>query len=98
MFAFPPLIDVKIDQPQSEFVIDRDKVAALGLTLGQVGADLGAMVGGNFVNRFDICRPQLQGHSPDPASRPPQSGPAQGYLRHRSQRQTDPAQHHRHPA
>ena len=54
MFAFPPLIDVKIDEPQSEFVIDRDKVAALGLTLGQVGGDLGAMVGGNYVNRFDI--------------------------------------------
>jgi multidrug efflux pump len=54
MFAFPPMIDVKIDQPQSEFVIDRDKVAALGLNLQQVGADLGGMVGGNFVNRFDI--------------------------------------------
>ncbi|NMC73988.1 MAG: multidrug efflux protein, partial [Geobacteraceae bacterium] len=54
MFAFPPIIDVKIDQPQSEFVIDRDKVAALGLTLGQVGGDLGGMVGGKFVNRFDI--------------------------------------------
>ena len=55
MFAFPPLIDVKIDQPQTEFVIDRDKVAALGLSLGQVGADLGGMVGGDFVNRFDIA-------------------------------------------
>ncbi|MHB1015208.1 MAG: efflux RND transporter permease subunit, partial [Desulfurivibrionaceae bacterium] len=54
MFAFPPIIDVKIDQPQSEFVIDRDKVADIGLNLGQVGADLGAMVGGNYVNRFDI--------------------------------------------
>jgi multidrug efflux pump len=54
MFAFPPIIDVKIDQPQTDFVIDRDKVAALGLNLGQVGADLGSMVGGNFVNRFDI--------------------------------------------
>jgi multidrug efflux pump len=54
MFAFPPLIDVKIDQPQAEFVIDRDKVAALGLSLEQVGADLGGMVGGNYVNRFDI--------------------------------------------
>ncbi|GFE60552.1 efflux RND transporter permease subunit [Geobacter sp. AOG2] len=54
MFAFPPLIDVKVDQPQTEFVIDRDKVAALGLNLGQVGADLGGMVGGNYVNRFDI--------------------------------------------
>ncbi len=54
MFAFPPLIDVKIDQPQSELVIDRDKVADLGLNLKQVGADLAAMVGGNFVNRFNI--------------------------------------------
>ena len=54
MFAFPPLIDVKIDQPQAELVIDRDKVADLGLNLEQVGADVGSMVGGNFVNRFDI--------------------------------------------
>ncbi len=53
-FAFPPLIDVKIDQPQSELVIDRDKVADLGLNLQQVGSDLTAMVGGNFVNRFNI--------------------------------------------
>ncbi|HEX9154740.1 MAG TPA: efflux RND transporter permease subunit, partial [Nitrospira sp.] len=55
MFAFPPLIDVKIDQPQTEFVIDRNKVADLGLSLGQIGADLGGMVGGDFVNRFDIA-------------------------------------------
>ena len=54
MFAFPPQLDVKIDQPQSEFLIDRDKVAALGLNLASVGADLGGMVGGDFVNRFDI--------------------------------------------
>ncbi len=55
MFAFPPSIDVKIDQPQSEIVIDRDKVADLGLDLQDVGADLAAMVGGNFVNRFNIA-------------------------------------------
>jgi multidrug efflux pump len=54
MFAFPPVIDVKIDQPQSEFVIDRDKVASLGLNLAQIGGDLGGLVGGDFVNRFDI--------------------------------------------
>ncbi len=55
MFAFPPLIDVKVDQPQTEFVIDRDKVASLGLNLGEIAGDLGGMVGGNFVNRFDIA-------------------------------------------
>ncbi|HEY5995686.1 MAG TPA: efflux RND transporter permease subunit [Candidatus Deferrimicrobiaceae bacterium] len=54
LFAFPPVIDVKIDQPQAEFVIDRDKTASLGLSLEQVGRDLGGMVGGDFVNRFDI--------------------------------------------
>jgi len=54
MFAFPPLIDVKIDQPQSEFVIDRDKVASMGLNLAQVASDLGGLVGGDYVNRFDI--------------------------------------------
>jgi multidrug efflux pump len=53
---FPFLtIDTKIDQPQAEIVLDRDKVADLGLNMEQVGADLGAMVGGNFVNRFDIA-------------------------------------------
>ncbi len=54
MFAFPPVIDVKIDQPQAEFVIDRDKVASLGLNLEQVGGDLAGLVGGDFVNRCDI--------------------------------------------
>jgi len=54
MFAFPPLIDVKVDQPQSEFVIDRDKVASLGLNLAEIAGDLGGLVGGDFVNRFDI--------------------------------------------
>ena len=53
-FAFPPIIDTRIDQPQSKFVIDRDLVSTLGLDLREVGADLGTMVGGGFVNRFNI--------------------------------------------
>src|SRR5204862_5005218 len=44
MFAFPPVIDTKIDQPQSEIQIDRDKVAELGLNLQSVGQDLSAAV------------------------------------------------------
>jgi multidrug efflux pump len=54
MFLFPPIIDVKIDQPQSEVVIDRDKAASLGLNLEQVADELAAMLGGNYINRFDI--------------------------------------------
>ncbi len=54
LFAFPPLIDVKIDQPEAELRINRDKVADLGLNLQQVGADLASLVGGDYVNRFNI--------------------------------------------
>ncbi len=54
LFFFPPIIDMKIDQPQSTVVIDRDKVATLGLSMSQVGADLAVAVGGNFVNRFNM--------------------------------------------
>ncbi len=46
--------DLKYDMPQAEVAFDRDKVASLGVNLGQVGADLGTMLGGNFVNRFSI--------------------------------------------
>jgi multidrug efflux pump len=54
MFAFPLQIDTHIDKPQASIKIDRDKVADLGLTLEQVGNDIGIMMGGNFVNRFNI--------------------------------------------
>ena len=46
--------DLKYDMPQAEIVFDRDKVASLGLNLQQVGADLGTMLGGNYVNRFSM--------------------------------------------
>ena len=55
MFAFPPLIDVKIDQPESEIHFDRDRVAELGLNLQAVGQELGSAVGGDYVNRFSIA-------------------------------------------
>jgi multidrug efflux pump len=54
LFAFPPIVDMKIDQAKTDIVIDRDKVAAMGLNMQQVGGDLSAMLSGNFVNRFNI--------------------------------------------
>jgi len=54
-FAFPPIIDTKIDQPEVELVMDRDKVASLGLDMATVGSDLATLVGGNFVNRFNFA-------------------------------------------
>lgn len=46
--------DIKFDQAKAEVVIDRDKAAALGVSLQDVGADLGAAIGGGYVNRFNI--------------------------------------------
>ena len=54
LFAFPPDIDLKIDQPQATVVFDRDRLADLGLNLSQVGADLAVATGGDFVNRFNM--------------------------------------------
>ncbi|MDB5219987.1 MAG: multidrug efflux transporter [Myxococcaceae bacterium] len=53
-FAFPPMVDVKMDQQKTEIIIDRDKAASMGLSMQQIGSDLSSMVGGNFVNRFNI--------------------------------------------
>jgi multidrug efflux pump len=55
LFAFPPSLDLKFDQPQATIVFDRDKLAALGLDLRQVGADLAVATGGDFVNRFNMA-------------------------------------------
>ncbi|HEX2677171.1 MAG TPA: efflux RND transporter permease subunit, partial [Polyangiales bacterium] len=54
LFAFPPIADTRIDQLQTDIVLDRNKVAALGLDMRKVGADLSALLGGNFVNRFSM--------------------------------------------
>lgn len=47
-------MDLKIDTPQSEVYIDRDKTALMGLDLRSIGEDLSAFNGGNYVNRFSI--------------------------------------------
>jgi len=46
--------DLKFDNPQTEVVIDRDKVAGMGLTMSDVGNSLTAMLGGGYVNYFDL--------------------------------------------
>ena len=46
--------DLKFDQPQTEIVFDRDKVAAQGLDLRRIGSDLSTLLGGNYVNRFSV--------------------------------------------
>jgi multidrug efflux pump len=53
-FAFPPIVDVRIDQADAEIVVDRSKAASMGVTMEQLGSDLSSMLSGNFVNRFNI--------------------------------------------
>jgi multidrug efflux pump len=45
--------DLKIDLPEAHVVIDRDEVADLGLDLASVGRELGTLLGGGYVNRFN---------------------------------------------
>jgi multidrug efflux pump len=47
--------DLKLDKPQTRVIIDKDKVATLGLSLKDVGSALGAMLGGGYVNYFSIA-------------------------------------------
>ena len=54
MFAFPPMIDLKIDQPDARLKVNREKVAELGLDLQTVTRDLAVLLGGNYVNRFNM--------------------------------------------
>lgn len=53
MFPFQ-LIDMKVDQPEYELNIDREKVADLGLDLQTVTYDLSTLLGGGYVNRFNM--------------------------------------------
>jgi multidrug efflux pump len=45
--------DLKIDRPEARVVIDRERVADLGLDLAGVGRELGTLLGGAYVNRFN---------------------------------------------
>lgn len=54
MFYFQTL-DVKVDQPDYKLSIDREKVADLGLNLQTVTNDVGTLLGGGYVNRFNMA-------------------------------------------
>ncbi len=46
--------DLKIDLPEARVTIDREQVADLGLDLAGVGQELGTLLGGAYVNRFNF--------------------------------------------
>jgi multidrug efflux pump len=47
--------DLKIDKPQDVLVVDRDKVASLGMTQQDVANELSAAMGGGYVNYFSVA-------------------------------------------
>jgi multidrug efflux pump len=45
--------DLKMDQPEARVVLDRERLADLGLDLATAGQELGTVLGGAYVNRFN---------------------------------------------
>src|SRR5690606_38614247 len=45
--------DLKVDLPEARVILDRDEIADLGLDLATVGRELGTLLGGGYVNRFN---------------------------------------------
>jgi multidrug efflux pump len=46
--------DLKFETPQIELKIDHDKANRLGITMQDIGSSLATLLGGNFVNRFNL--------------------------------------------
>jgi multidrug efflux pump len=47
--------DLKVDKPQATVVVDRDKIATLGMTQQEVGSALSSALSGGYVNYFSIA-------------------------------------------
>ena len=63
--------DLAFNNPVIRVQIDRSKANDLGITMAAIGDTLATMVGGNYVNRFNLERPLLRG---DPAGAARRSG------------------------
>jgi hydrophobe/amphiphile efflux-1 (HAE1) family protein len=53
MFIFSDS-DLRFETPQIEFKIDHDKANRLGITMADIGNSLATLLGGNYVNLFDL--------------------------------------------
>lgn len=52
-FAFL-MKDVNFNRPQTTLLIDRDRAADLGINMQDIGRNLAALLGGQYVNRFSL--------------------------------------------
>ncbi len=46
--------NLKIDYPQANFSLDRDRIADLGMTVADVSEQLSIFLSGNYINRFNL--------------------------------------------
>lgn len=46
--------DLRFDSPRVQLQIDRAKAAALGVSMEEIGGTLATLLGGNYVNRFNL--------------------------------------------
>jgi multidrug efflux pump subunit AcrB len=46
--------DLKFETPQIELKIDHDKANRLGITMADIGGSLATLLGGNYVNQFNL--------------------------------------------
>jgi multidrug efflux pump len=46
--------DLKFDTPQYQFKVDFDKANRMGVNMQDIGTALSTLLGGNYVNRFDL--------------------------------------------
>ncbi|MEX0431568.1 efflux RND transporter permease subunit [Spiribacter insolitus] len=44
----------EFDRPMTTIEVDRDKAADLGITMAEIGGNLSSMLGGGYVNRFNL--------------------------------------------
>ncbi len=59
MFMFVDT-DLKYDLPQARVVVDRQRIADMGLDLAAIGRELGVLLGGGYVNRFNYFNRSYQ--------------------------------------
>jgi multidrug efflux pump len=45
---------IDFDRPMTRVIVDRDRVADLGLSMADVGRELSSMLGGGYINRFNM--------------------------------------------
>lgn len=59
MFMFANT-SLKFDLPQARVIVDRERVADLGMDLASVAQELGVLLGGGYVNRFNYFNRSYQ--------------------------------------